>query len=100
MRKTVITGACAAAIFVAAAATIAALQTAQPGQMTQARVWIQNRGGREAVHVDLRENKVDKPLRGHLMHREFGPGDVTKPLQVRTVRPSCEYETAAIPAGR
>ena len=52
MRKTVITGACAAAIFVAAAATIAALQTAQPGQMTQARVWIQNRGGSEAVPVD------------------------------------------------
>ena len=100
MRKTVITGACAAAIFVAAAATIAALQTAQPGQMTQARVWIQNRGGSEAVPVDLREINVDKPLRVHVMNGEFGPGDVTKPLQVRTVRPSWEYETAAIPAGR
>jgi len=100
MRKTVITAACAAAIFLAAVATIAALQTAYPGQMTQAHVWIENRGGSEAVPVDLREINVDKPLRVHVMNGEFGSGDVTKPLQVRIVRPNWEYETVAIPTGK
>jgi hypothetical protein len=100
MRMTAITAACAAAIFVAAAATIAALQTAQPGQMTQARVWVQNRGGSEALPVDLRESNLDKPLRVHVMNGEFGSGDVAMPLQVRTARQNWEYETLAIPAGK
>jgi len=100
MRKTAITAACAAAIFVAAAATIAALQTAQPGQMTQARVWVQNRGGSEALPVDLRENNLDKPLRVHVMNGEFGSGDVAMPLQVRSARQNWEYETVAVPTGK
>ena len=100
MRKTVITAACAAAIFIAAVATIAALQTAYPGQMTQARVWIENRGGSEAVPVDLREINLDKPLRVQVMNGEFGSSDVTKPIQVRIVRANWEYETVAIPTGK
>jgi hypothetical protein len=100
MRKTLITAACALGVIVAAAATIAALQTAQPGQMTQAHVWIQNRGGTEAVPVDLREINVDKPLRVHVMNGESGSVDVTRPLLVRTVRPNWEYETVAIPSGK
>jgi hypothetical protein len=100
MRKTAITAACAAAIFVAAAATIAALQTAQPGQMTQARMWVENRGRSEAVPVDLRDVNLDKPLRVQVMNGELGSGDVAMPLQVRTARQNWEYETVAIPAGK
>jgi len=100
MRKTAITIACAVAILIAAAPTTGALQTAQPGQMTQARVWIQNRGGHEAVPVDLREINVDGPLRVHVMNGEFGAGDVSKPLTVRTLRQTWDYETVSIAAGK
>jgi hypothetical protein len=100
MRKSVITAACAVAVCIAAAATIAARQTAQPGQMTPAQVWVQNRGRVEAIPVDVRDVNIDKPLRVHVMNGEVGSGDVTMPVQVRTARQSWEYETIDIPAGK
>jgi hypothetical protein len=100
MRKTAITAACAAGIFIAAAVTIAALQTAQPGQMTQARIWVENRGRNEAVPVDLRDVNLDKPLRVYVLNGESGPGDATAPLQVRTARQNWEYDTVAVAAGK
>jgi hypothetical protein len=98
MRKIVITAACALAVIVGAAATIAALQTtAQPGQMTPALVWVQNRTRGEAVSVDLRDVNLDKPLRVHVVNGESGSGDAINSVQTRAARQFWEYQTVVIP---
>jgi hypothetical protein len=81
---------------VLAIAGVAALQTAQPGQMTQARVWIENHGRTEAVPVDIRDINLDKPMRVHIQNGDAG----TEVLPVRTSRQQWEYEMAVVPAGR
>jgi hypothetical protein len=45
-------------------------QTAQPGQMTQARVLIQNRGRGEAVPVSLQDTALDTPLRVRVVNMQ------------------------------
>jgi hypothetical protein len=97
MRDIVIAAAAVVVLIVGAAASIGALQTAQPGQMTPARVWVQNRGDGEAVPVVVREVHLDKPLRVHVSNGEPGSGDV---VQTRTARQSWDYETVEIPAGK
>jgi len=79
-----------------ALAAIGALQTAQPGQMTQARVWVENHGRSEAVPVDIRDINLEKPMRVHVLNGEGG-ADV---LPVRPVRQYWDYELAVVPAGR
>ena len=81
---------------VIAMAIAAALQTAQPGQMTQPRVWVENHGRSEAVPVDIRDINLDKPVRVHVQNGEPG-SDV---LTVRPVRQQWEYETAVVPIDR
>ncbi len=97
MRHVVIAAAAVVVLIVGAAASIGALQTAQPGQMTPARVWVQNRGAGEAVPVEVREIHLDKPVRVHVSNGEPGFGDV---LQMRTARQTWDYETADIAAGK
>jgi hypothetical protein len=107
MRKIVLAAACALAVIVGAAATTAALQTtaqpgqttAQPGQMTQARVWVQNRGREEAVAVDLRDVNLTRPLAVHVVSGESGSGGVTDALQTRAARQLWDYDTAVIRPG-
>ena len=63
--------------FVATASAIVAGQqtTATPGQMTQARVTIENHGSSEAVPVDLREANLKEPLRVQVTNADTGfPG--------------------------
>jgi hypothetical protein len=94
-RRTAIAAACALAIIAGAVATSAALQTtAQPGQMTPAQVWVQNRSRAEAVAVDLRDVNLEKPLRVHVVNGEAASGDT---MQVRPARQVWEYEMATIP---
>src|SRR5215831_2002591 len=55
----------------AAVAIVAAPQTIEPirpGEMTKARVWVENRGRAEAIPVDLRESSVEAPLRVRLVN--------------------------------
>lgn len=85
----------------AAAATamgiVAAVQTMQPGQMTEARVHILNRGRAEAIPVDLRDASPDAPLRV----RVVGPDNTdssTAPVRVRSTRLEWEYETVTLAA--
>jgi hypothetical protein len=62
MRPKPIVGALAGVLIVAGTAMLAApiqQTTQQPGQMTQAHVWVQNRGRSEAVPVDLRDSNLD-----------------------------------------
>ena len=60
-----ITRALTFALLVAGTSILAAPEqtTATPGQMTQARVWVQNRGRTEAVPVELRDVNLDAPLK-------------------------------------
>ena len=83
-----------------ALAIVAAPQTIQPGQMTQARVWVQNRGRSEAIPIDLRDANLDAPLKVHVVNGESG-GSPLLPLVVRPVRPTWEYEmvTVNVPPG-
>ena len=77
------------------AVTAAPQPTPTPGQMTQAHVWVQNRGRSEAVAVDLRDANLDRPLRVHLTNGEGNdPGGV--PLQTRAVRQTWEYDSLTV----
>ena len=68
--------------------------TPAPGQMTQARVWIQNRGRIEAVPVDLRDVNTDSPLRVQVVNGE--PGRAPNPALVRLGRQQWEYATVSV----
>src|SRR3954469_5046533 len=70
-------------------------QTARPGQMTDAKVWVQNRGKGEAVPVELREGNLDSTLKVQIVN-----GDVpnTSPVNVRHVRVLWDYETLTVQA--
>jgi hypothetical protein len=99
MRADTLVRAVAFALIVAGTSILAApaQTTAQPGQMTQAHVWVQNRGRSEAIPVDVREVNLDAPLRVQVTN-----GDpqyaASNPVQVREVRRVWDYETILIPA--
>jgi hypothetical protein len=69
--------------------------TRTPGQMTEAHVWIDNRGRAEAIPVDLHDVHFDRPLRVQVINNEpqFGP---TNPVQVRSVRVLWDYRTLTV----
>jgi hypothetical protein len=98
MRADTLARAVAFALIVAGTSILAApSQTAQPGQMTQARVWVQNHGRSEAVPVDVREVNLDAPLRVQVTNGEPQYA-ASNPVQVREVRRLWDYETVLIPA--
>ena len=70
-------------------------QTRTPGQMTEARVWVENRGPNEALPVDLRDVNLDHPLRVQVINSEPQYGS-TSPVQVRSVRPLWDYRTITV----
>src|SRR3954468_22333715 len=83
-------------LFAALPAVTAAPQTTSyPGQMTEARVWVQNRGRSDAVAVDLRDVNLDHALRVHIANGEgTDPGGV--PLQTRAARQTWEYDSLIV----
>jgi len=68
--------------------------TQQPGQMTEAHVWIDNHGRGQAVPVELSDEKLDHALRVQIVN-----GELTNPLPVRSVRPVWEYQTITFAPG-
>ncbi len=84
-----------AALLVAGASTLAAPDqtTARPGQMTDAKVWVQNRGKGEAVPVELRDVNLDSTLKVQIVN---GDAPNTNPVNVRHVRLIWDYETLAV----
>lgn len=81
---------------VAIVASSAQDSTAQPGQPTRARVWVQNQGKTEAVPVTLQNVATDvPPLRVQLS----GTPTVTIPVQSRVVRQVWEYRNLNIGPG-
>ena len=98
MRITMIVVASVCGLMAAGAAILAAPeQTAQPGQMTQANVWVRNHGKGEAVPVALSDVTLDAPLRVRVIN---GPGAATtdEPVNVRIIRQPViwEYQTLLV----
>jgi hypothetical protein len=87
----------ACTLFVVSSAMLASPeQTRTPGEMTQARVWVENRGRSEALPVDLRDVNLDQPLRVQVINAEPQYGS-TGPVQVRPVRQAWEYRSVTVP---
>ena len=72
--------------------------TQQPGQMTEAHVWIDNHGRGQAVPVELSDEKLDHPLRVQIVNGELQYA-LTNPLPVRALRPVWEYQTITFAPG-
>lgn len=91
-------------LFASGAATLAALaqdQTQQPGQPTQARVWIQNRGVTEAVPVAIQPLASDvPPFRVELTGTPTVTIGSSSVVQVREARGSWEYRDINILSGQ
>jgi hypothetical protein len=97
MRPTLIIRAFACVLVAAGTTMLAAPEqtTQQPGQMTKAQVWIQNRGRIEAVPVDLREINLDAPLKVQIINGEPQYAQAS-PVQVREIRKIWDYETITL----
>ncbi len=72
---------------------LAAPDQNQPGQMTQARVWVMN-NRTEAVPVALRDVTLDRPMRVVVANGEAGSG--TASLRVQLVPSVWDYQTVTV----
>jgi hypothetical protein len=73
-------------------------QTAQPGQMTQARVWIQNRGRGEAVPISLQESTLDTPLRVRIVNGQSS--QAAEAIPARLVQQTWDYHRITLKDGQ
>ena len=89
-----------AAALVAAGTTIGAApdQTARPGEMTEARLWIQNRTRADAIAVNLRAADIETPLRVVVANTDSNPHSVKVSGSIRTqpLRQEWDYDTVVI----
>jgi hypothetical protein len=92
-----------AAALVAAGTTMRAApdQTARPGEMTEARLWIQNRTRADAIAVNLRAADIETPLRVQVANTDSNPHSVKVSGSIRTqpLRQEWDYETVVIVPG-
>lgn len=90
-----------ACVLVAGAAVLATSaqdRTQQPGQPTQARVWVQNRGDSEAVPVSVVPSGVPLPVQvTGVPVVTTGPESV---VQARVARQVWEYRDVRVAAGQ
>ena len=84
-------------VMTGAAMLAAPEQTARPGQMTEARVWVENRRSSDAIPVDLRAVNVERPIRLEVANGE--PGFSSNPVNVRLARPVWEYKSVVVNSG-
>ena len=88
------------AVGVALRATAAQDRTSQPGQPTQGRVWIENRGDSEAVPVTIQNMATDAPpLRVQVMGTATSTMNALS-AQAGVARPRWEYQDVTIPSGQ
>ena len=101
MNKTVWSGLVACLLILGAAAAVATSAqdgTLQPGQPTQARVWIQNQGQEEAVPVRI--ETTAQPLRVDLTTIPTVTIAAGTSLLTRAARQPWEYRAVRIAAGQ
>ena len=100
MRAETIVRACAFVLIVAGTSILAAPeQTARPGQMTQARVFVQNRGRTEAVPIVLQESALDTPLRVRVVNMQDAKVN-DEAIHARLVQQSWDYHTVTVKDGQ
>jgi hypothetical protein len=92
MRPFVVSLATAGTLAALASPLVSPLGQTYPGQATQARVWIQNRGHDQAVPVDLRDANMNTPLRVQVVNGDPATR-VTNAALVRLGRQQWEYAT-------
>ena len=89
-----------AVALVAAGTTMRAApeQTARPGDMTEARLWIQNRSRADAIAVNLRAADIETPLRVQVANTDSNPHPVKVTGSIRTqpLRQEWDYDTVVI----
>ena len=89
-----------AVALVAAGTTMRAApdQTARPGDMTEARVWIQNRSRADAIAVNLRAAEIETPLRVQVANTDSNPlpVKVTGSIRTQPLRQEWDYDTIVI----
>jgi hypothetical protein len=72
-------------------------QTRYPGEMTQARVWIENRARPDAIAVSLQDVANDAPaVRVRLVNAQNAPA-LVEPLRMTQEQQSWEYRTLPMP---
>ena len=101
MNKTIWSGLVACLLILGAAAAVATSAqdgTLQPGQPTQARVWIQNQGQEEAVPVRI--ETTAQPLRVDLTTIPTVTIAAGTSLLTRAARQPWEYRAVRIAAGQ
>jgi len=69
--------------------------TQYAGQMTEAHVWVDNRGAEQAIPVDLRALNTDRALRVQVVNNDPQYGQ-TGPVSVRAARVLWEYRTITL----
>ena len=74
-------------------------QTAKPGQMTEAHVWVQNRGRSEAVPVELREVNLDAPLKVQIINADPAYPRITA-VNARLAQQAWDYHTITLKDGQ
>ena len=97
MRAATIVRASAFALVVAGTSILAAppQSTQRPGEMTQGRIWVENRGRNEAIPIDLRDVNLDAPLKIQVMNGDpLAPR--LNPVLVNEVRKTWEYAAITI----
>lgn len=82
----------ALAAFAAGSAPLAAPDQSYPGQPTQARVWVQNRGAAEAIPVAVHSTPGDAPVRVQIAGTPSVAIASPSTLDVRRVRQTWEYQ--------
>lgn len=87
-----------AAALVAGSTMRAAPDQIRPGEMTEAKVWIQNRSRAEAIPVDLRGVNLDAPLKVQVANGETNPHSVrvAGPIRVQLLKQEWDYNTVVV----
>lgn len=102
MRVQLFVASCTLALAAGRSAMLAAPgQTQTPGQMTQARVWIENRGRQEALPVSLQEVAPDTPPMRVRVINGVTPSGSDDPVNVHVVRQPAiwQYQSVTIKGG-
>lgn len=100
MRRIVVCGLCGCALLMAGVAIVAAPGQDRPGQLTQARVWIENRGSGQAIPVSIEADALSTPLRVQMAGSPAVTIGGSVVLPTRAVRQGWEYQVLRIPYGQ
>jgi hypothetical protein len=102
MRRGLAIGALSGVVLIASGAMLASPGQAgqdRPGQISQAKVWVENRGRNEAVPVILQEVMTPTPIGVQVIGTPTVTIAPATTVQARLVRQQWEYRTINTPSG-